>query len=285
MDKISRRRCTVLLLFFLLADALNTDLSAAGPAGWLLCPIAAALSLVFYRAFGQLKEWVEQKGKPWGCRLFDAVLLFFALWSLGRMVREFSGVLRTYNDFTRSPAFVSLLLLGTAFYLSRLHGKGLARTAELFFWPVAAILVGTFCAGLANCDFGRLLPLDLWGSTKGTLWLMGKVFAQGILALVLLERESDPEALACAVQTGTLLSGGILSLFLAKDVAQVGWAMASRYTYPLYALAGLTRSGTGMHIEDLLICALLAARLIKGAMLLRLMGDILKRWKPGEKGS
>ena len=274
MGGLSKGRATVLLLFFLLADALNTDLSGGGPAGWLLCPIAAGLALPMYRTFGRLTGWLEKKS---GRMVIDVFLLVFALWALGQMTEDFAGVLRTYNDFTRTPTMVCLLLLGTAFYLSRLHGSGLVRTAEMFFWPVAAVLVLTFCAGLADCDFGRLLPLDLWSAPKGTVWLLGKVFVQGILAISLLEREVTPEDLTCALQTGTLLSGGILGLFLAKDVAQVGWTMASRYTYPLYALAGLTRSGTGMHIEDLLICALLAARLIKGAMLLRLAGDILRK--------
>ena len=81
------------------------------------------------------------------------------------------------------------MLLATAFYLSCLHGSGLARTAELFFWPAAAVLTWTFFVGLADCDFGRLLPLNLWGSPRGTLWLLAKVFVRGILALTVLEQE------------------------------------------------------------------------------------------------
>ena len=269
MGRLSRRRCMIFLLFFLLADTLNTDLSTAGPAVWLLCPLAAGLALPVYRIF---MDFNRRLGI-----LADILLLLFALWSLGQMVTDFTGLLRTYNDFIRNPALIGLLLLATSFYLSRLHGRGLARTAELFFWPAAAVLLWAFCVGLADCDFGRLLPIDLWGAPQGILWLLVKVFAQGILVLAVLEKEVPQEDLDIAMRSGTLLTGLILCLFLAKDIAQVGWNMASRYSYPLYALAGLNRSGTGMHIEDLLICALLVARLIKGALLLRLIEDILNR--------
>lgn len=276
---LSRRRCTLLLLLFLLADSLNTDLSAAGPMGWLLCLPTAIAALPILRGTCRLNRWVRQQGRRWTRILWDGGLLLFALACLRRMTMDFAGILRTYNDFVRTPGLFCMLLLATAFYLSRLHGGGMARTAELLFWPILAILAWTFLVGLGDSDFSRLLPLRGEKIPEGILVLLGRVFVQGILAAALLEERAEPAALRTAFRDAVLLSGLTLGLFLAKDIAQVGWQTASRFTYPLYALAGLTRSGTGMHIEDLLICALLAARLIKGAMLFRLLNDFARRWQ------
>lgn len=276
---LSRHRCTVLLLLFLLADSLNTDLSAAGPMGWLLCLPAALAALPVCRGAYRFNRWLRQQGSRWMHILWDGFLLTVAVTCLRRMTMDFAGILRTYNDFVRTPGLLCLLLLATALYLSRLKGEGLARTAELLFWPILAILAWTFLVGLGDSDFGRLLPLRGEGGPKGILYLLGRVFSQGVLAAVLLEERAEPAVLRTAFRDAMLLSGLTLGLFLAKDIAQVGWQTASRFTYPLYALAGLTRSGTGMHIEDLLICALLTARLIKGAMLFRLLGDLAGRWQ------
>lgn len=274
---LSRRRCTLFVLLFLLADTLNTDLSTAGSMGWLLCGAAGLLAVPVYRGFAVFRSRTE--GRLWASLLTDGLLLVFAFLVLDRMVRDFGGILRTYNDFALSPAAICLMLLGVAFYLSRLRGHGLARTAELIFWPSLAILLWTFCVGLRDSDFGRLLPLDADGSLHGLFYLLTRVFGQGILVQAVLEKDSEPAVRRTAMRYGSLLAGAVLGLFLAKDTAQVGWQVASRFTYPLYALAGLTRSGNGMHIEDLLICALLAARLIKGALIFKLIGDVLRRWR------
>jgi len=277
--KLSRHRCYVLVLLFLLADTLNADLSGAGPLGWLLCIPAALAALPVYRAGRALAGWIETRKHPWIGLLWDSLLLAFAAGTLFRMTADFGGILRTYNDFTLSPHLLCLMLLGVTLYLSRLHGEGLARTAELLFWPVVGIWLWTFIVGLGDCDFGRLLPLLGQGESGGLLWLLMRVFLQGILAQAVLEPLTEPATLRTALRDAALTAGTVLALFLAKDIAQIGWNMVSSFTYPLYALAGLSRNGSGMHIEDLLICALLAARLIKGAMLLRLIGNILKRWR------
>ncbi len=276
-QKLSRRRCVILILLFLLADGLNTDLSRGGPLGWLLCLLAGFLAVPFGRLYLQWLAGLQTRTLRH--RLLDVGLLIFTLWTLVRMITDFGGFIRTYNDFTLSPGLICLLLLATAFYLGRLRGHGLARTAELLFWPVMAILVWTFCVGLGDSDFGRLLPIDLQGSGRSLAWLFGRIFSQSLLVLTLLSAEAEGAALRTALRDSSLLAGLTLTLFQAKDIAQAGQALASGYTYPLYALAGLSRMGTGMHIEDLLICALLAARLIKGALLLRLMGHILKKWR------
>lgn len=277
--KLSRRRCFVLILHFLLADTLNTDLSGAGALGWLFCLPAALAALPVYRACRAFSGWIRRQNRCGIGKLWDSLLLVFAAGVLFRMTADFGSILRTYNDFTLSPGMLCFMLLGVAFYLSRLHGEGLARTAEMLFWPAAAIWFWTFAVGLADCDFGRLLPLLGQGQARGILWLLMRVFLQGILAQAVLEPMTESAALRTAMRDGVLAAGIVLGLFLAKDIAQIGWNMASRFTYPLYALAGLSRNGSGMHIEDLLICALLAARLIKGAMLFKLIGSILHRWK------
>ena len=273
---LSRRRCTILILLFLTADSLNTDLARGGPLGWLLCIAAAILAIPAGRIFLRGMLWLKETEKRTVQQLGGVFLFAFALWTFVRMVVDFGSFIRTYNDFALSPTVICLLMAATSFYLARLHGHGLARTAELLFWPIAAILVWTFFVGLRACDFGRLLPLRFSGSLMGLGWLFLRVFAQNLLVLALLCREAEPAPLRTAMRDSTLLTGLALGAFLAKDIAQAGWTLARGYTYPLYALAGLSRTGTGMHIEDLLICALLASRLIKGALLLRLMLGILK---------
>ena len=276
---LSRKRCFILLTLFLLADSLNTDWQPGGRLTWLLCPLAGLLGGLFCRAC--IRLFAAPPQKPGRLDRSVCVLwLLLAVLSLGWMLGNFGLFVTTCNDFVRRPAGIVVMTAAVALYIACLPGHGLRRTAELCFPWILAFLLLSFTSSLGGWDLRRLLPIGPAdpAAVLGGLWaLLIRPFSQSFMAVALLSREAEPEALRAASRDASLTAGLILGLHHAKSTALVGFALASRYHFPVYALAGLRRSGSGSHIEDLLICALLAARLMKGAMLLRFSGLCLER--------
>lgn len=194
----------------------------------------------------------------------------------------------TYNELIPSAAFTAFLILVGALYLSRLKGHGLWRYCETVFVFVAILMAFSFFTGLHEVDVKRLLPLwDGSGDRSfiGVVRVFGSFFADMFAAIYIMSGDCRKEELVSGARMGAAAAGIMMALYRIKCIGIIGYATAERYIFPVYALSGLQRIGSyGIHIEDIITCALAVARMVKLAVLIRFCSECFARLTGKSRG-
>lgn len=280
MKKLSRYRCFTVIFVLLIADTVNINWNAAGKATWIAYLVGAVIALPFYRICayackGGFFKSSTVLGKP----AFAAGLIIWIVLSAfitGLVFGRFGLFIITYNDFVMSPHGIMALMAAGALALSLLKGRGMERYIEISFVWILLLFVVFFFAGTSDWHIQRLLPVyegNIGELAKGVLFTFLKPFSAGFVGIALLSDQADEKDLSKAAGLAAIAAGGLMSIERIKDIAVIGYDLASRYTFPFYALAGLQRVGSyGLHMEDFLVCAFITAKMIKAAAFIRFGG-------------
>ena len=282
--QLSRYRCFACIFVFLAADMINLNFYPAGKASWIAVFLASLLALPFYRLCTFACSRVLGKR---GAVLFPVYIswVFLTVSSAGALLDRFRLFIVTYNSFALSPWSISFLLAATALFMALLKGHGLERYIEAAFACMSLFFVVLFVVSAGNWQLQRLLPVfEEEGLLEGILKAFARPFSQGLAAIALLSGRASEKNIRQGAYMAALASGLLLSMEYIKNISVAGFNIASKYTFPAYAVAGLQRLGSyGIHTEDLLICALVAASIIKLALLYRLAGysvsALFGRWQ------
>ncbi|MEA4920369.1 MAG: GerAB/ArcD/ProY family transporter [Clostridiaceae bacterium] len=280
MKKLSRYRCFTLIFVLLIADTVNINWNVAGKATWIAYLIGAIIALPFYRVCayackGGFFKSSEVLGKPVFTVMLSAWIVLSAFIT-GLVFGRFGLFIITYNDFVMSPHGIIALMAMAALALSLLKGRGLERYVEISFVWILLLFAIFFFAGTSDWHIQRLLPV-YEGTTselaKGFLYVFLKPFSGGFVGIALLSDQTDEKNLSKAAGLAAIAAGGLMGIERIKDISVIGYELASRYTFPFYALAGLQRVGSyGLHMEDFLVCAFITAKMIKAAAFIRFGG-------------
>ena len=216
----------------------------AGRAGW-LCPLAALPALL-------LVAWLMRRlcagagpGEDLGCLILrglgrgpGATLLFvYGLWLVfyaGFSLRSSASrfIYTIYPGAPPWPFVIAGLVMGLFAVLAPV--KALARASELFRWLLLLALAPILLLGLADVDFGSLLPVypsDALPVLEGALSALGT----GAFLLVnigFLERGPGE------LRRGRFCLGAalLMALLVAVTVGRFGHELTGRLTYPFFAL-------------------------------------------------
>ena len=267
MREPTRRQIQAMSFVILLSPATRlipgAAARAAGSAGW-LCPIAAAPACVLVaiimsramknRAAGEGLGEVLVRAFP---RLGRAVLLFYGVWLAlyaGFSLR--SGASRfIYTIYTgASPwPFVAVgLFTGALAALGSV--KRLVRSSEIFRTLLLLAVVPILGFGLAQLDWGELLPvsvLDVPGVLLGAAEVLGTVgFA--LVNVPFLETGSPIERRARHMSSWSARECLFLTALVAAAIGRFGPELSGSLTYPFFALVRNTSLlGVAERIEAL----------------------------------
>ena len=269
--KLSTYRVFAAVFLFLNAGSINTGLEPMGKATWLGCLAASAVAALLVPLMVKVCRGADANGRA--ARGAASVMAAAALLSGGVLLGQFRIFVTTYNELVPSSALVALVIGAAALYLSCLRGHGLWRYCEAAFVAVIFLLAVSVFIGINEADPMRLLPLWQGEGGRGiadVLKVYGSFFADLFALLYVLAGSSDDRELIAGSRWGIAAAGLIMALFRAKCIGIIGYITARRYTFPVYALSGLQRIGSyGIHIEDVITCALAAARIVKLAVIIR----------------
>ena len=216
----------------------------AGRAGW-LCPLAALPALL-------LVAWLMRRlcagagpGEDLGCLILrglgrgpGAALLFvYGLWLVfyaGFSLRSSASrfIYTIYPGAPPWPFVAAGLAAGLAAVLS--PGRALARASELFRWLLLLALAPILLLGLADVDFGSLLPVypsDALPVLEGALPALG---AGAFLIVNIGFLDRGPGALRGG--RFSLAAALVMLLIVGVTLGRFGPELTGRFTYPFFAL-------------------------------------------------
>ncbi|MBQ1270195.1 MAG: hypothetical protein IIW34_05640 [Clostridia bacterium] len=269
--KLSTYRVFAAVFLFLNAGSINTGLEPMGKATWLGCLASAVIAAIIVPLMVKVcRGGIEQNR---GVRGAASVMLAAAVLSGGVLLGQFRIFVTTYNELVPSPSLVVLVVGAAALYLSCLRGHGLWRYCEAAFAAVIFLLAVSLFIGIHEIDTMRLLPLWQGEGGRGiadVLKVYGSFFADIFAVLYVLAGSSDDRELIAGARWGIAADGLVMALFRVKCIGIIGYVTARRYAFPVYALSGLQRIGSyGIHIEDVITCALAVARIVKLAVIIK----------------
>lgn len=267
MKRTGRGRSAAILAVFLGAASFDGSWQGAARLDWLLFPLASlAVGLLLRKAAGR------------GGKRARLALLPLAVTLAGADLGRLCLFVTSHNDFHLSPRLIVLTAAGTLCLLALTDGGGYGRLFDLTVFWIAALTVLWFCTGGLHWDVGRLLPLRA-GAEEGRrlLTLLAAPFLQGLIAVSLPDGETREDDLRCAVLPGCLLAGTALGLERLRLTCTVGFEVASKLAFPTYAAASVQYAGSyGFHVEEALLCAVFAGRLLRDTLLLRFCRETLR---------
>ena len=231
----------------------------ASHAGW-LCPIlalplCALVSAVISRALrykspGEgLGEVLLRRSPVLGRAALGVSALYLALYA-GFAVRSAASrfIYTIYPGAPPWPFVAAGLAAGLAAVLS--PGRALARASELFRWLLLLALAPILLLGLADVDFGSLLPVypsDALPVLEGALPALG---AGAFLIVNIGFLDRGPGALRGG--RFSLAAALVMLLIVGVTLGRFGPELTGRFTYPFFALVRNTSLfGVAERIEAL----------------------------------
>lgn len=272
MERLGKYRCFAAMFVFLVADVINISWEAAGKASWLFYFAGAALATPFYNWCARLC-CRRRTGGGTIPRLLAMAMCLLSLAGVAAILGQFALFVTTSNDFEMSPAFVAGLLAVTSLYMALLGGHGFERYIDAAVVWISVFLILFFAVSGGDWQVGRLLPINDGAAYSWPLCLVRafvRPFAQGFVCIAVLSGRAKEEDIIPGCRAGLWAAALALAFERIENICSVGYRISSKYNFPTYAVASVQRfTSYGLHVEEVLMCALITARMIKIGILLR----------------
>ncbi|MFC0189272.1 endospore germination permease [Fictibacillus aquaticus] len=263
--KISIKQYFTLIVLFELGSAILVGLGMnAGRDAWLAVLIGLVagvfLFLLYIYMFKQFPELPLSKylplivGKHFG-KVLNMLYMLYFMYLAARVLRDFGSLLLS-AVFVQTPIIVvnSLMIL-TIIYVLHLGFEVLARTGEIFFALTVLIGLSIFVlvlgADIMNWNYIKPIAGEGWMPVLKASFPVTPTFPFGeMIAFTMLfpYLRTKKKALSIGL-TAMILSGLILSLTVAADIAILGGHVATHVFFPL--LSAVAKINLGEFIQRL----------------------------------
>jgi spore germination protein KB len=267
--KIDLQQYFIIIVLFELGSAILVGLGmSAGRDAWLailiglLCGIVMFLGYIYlFKQFPELPltQYLEVLLGKWMGKFFSFLYMMYFLYLAARVLRDFGSLLLT-AVFVQTPMLVvNTLMILTIIYVLRLGFEVLVRTGEIFFLFVAllgmtlAILV--LSANLMDYNYLKPLAGKGWLSILKSAFPITPTFPFGemiVFTMLLPYVKTKEKALKIGV-IGMTVSGIILSMTMAMDIAVLGEHVATHSFFPLLAAVGKINLGEFIQRLDAIV--------------------------------